>query len=199
MQSNQLSQEELTEVLRRAQEIDSASHSISGIEEYVTAAEEAGVSREATLLALRERLGVPIALPTVGEMVFAKSSDGHFYTATVQNVGDKLVSVRFMNGSDAKVPIGEIREFALNPGQKLNYHSNGMWWDAEIVRFNSEARSITMNLWGAEETVTLDKVRIRKPTSFELNKSLGLWINRAAIFLAGTGAGMILMKILTRG
>lgn len=200
MNSQQLSQEELTEVLRRAQEIETSSHHMhGGLEEYVAAAEEAGISREATLMALRERLGVPLSLPCEGEMVFAKSGDSHYYIATVTKVEDRLVHCRFMNGSDSKVALGDLREFNLNPGQKLNYQSSGMWWDAEIVRYNSEARSVTLNMWGSEETVPLERVRIRQPSNIELGKSAGIWLSRAAIFLAGSGAGIILMKLLTRG
>lgn len=199
MNMHQLSPEEHSEVLRRAQEIDNHTHDQVGVEDYVKAAEEAGISREAVLMALRERLGVPLTMPTVGEMVFAKSADGHYYAATISSIEEKDMKVRFVNGSDSRITTVDLREFNLSPGQKVNYQSSGMWWDAEIVRYNAEGRSVTVNIWGSEETVSLEKIRIRKPTSFELNKSLNAWIARAAIFLSGSGIGIILYRILTKG
>lgn len=199
MAQHELSQAELTEVLRRASEIEAATHSgTGGLEEYVRAAEEAGISREATLYALRERFGFVTDMPSQGEMVFARSADGHHYAASVVSVEGNLAKVRFVNGSEAKVSLVDIRDFGLTPGQKLSAQSSGMWFDSEVIRYNVEARSVTVNMWGSEETLPLEKVRMRKPTMFEQSASAQMWVQRAAIFLAGTGAGMLLLKLITR-
>lgn len=191
-----LSDEDLALVLRRAHEIESSGQ--GGIEDYIAAAEEAGISREATMLALKERLGQPMAPPDSGQMVFAKSADGHFYVATVSGTEGALISVRFVNGSDAKVPVADIRDFSVTPGKKLSIHSSGMWFDGEVIRFNPESRSVTMNLWGSEETVNLEKVRLRKPNALELDKNLNLWTNRIGWFVMGSGVGALILWLLTR-
>lgn len=192
-----LTEAELGEVLRRAHQIETATSS-GGFEEYIAAAEEAGISREATLLALRERFGYRTELPTEGEMVFAKSADNCYYAATVVSVEGNLARVKFVSGSEAKISVTDIRDFSLTPGQKLSIQHSGMWFDAEFMRYNAEARSVTMNLWGSEETLSLEKVRLRQPTKFEQSATAKLWVERAALFLGGTGAGFLLFKILTR-
>lgn len=68
----------LGEVVRRAQEIQDQTQLMlepnPDLEQYVKAAEEAGIHRDATMQALRERLSLPVEMFKPGEYVFAKSA-----------------------------------------------------------------------------------------------------------------------------
>ncbi|MEQ1821500.1 MAG: hypothetical protein ABL949_03235 [Fimbriimonadaceae bacterium] len=194
-----LEQNELTEILRRAQEIQATPLTvdpISGYQEYIDAAEEAGISREATLQALRERLGLPVSTPVSGQLVFAKSADGHFYPARIQSAEGHNFKLRFMNGSEATKPMTDLRELSFTPGLKLNYSSpsSGGWWTGDFVRYNQDAQTVTVTCWGHEETVPLDQIRLKATNPSTV--SAQLWIIRASQWLLAGGVGFALAWFL---
>ncbi len=196
-----LTQDELNEVLRRAQQIqDVTAQPAPDLEEYVNAAEEAGISREATLQALRERLGYPVDTPLPGNLVFARSADGHFYIGKLERVDGQKATVKFLNGSVVPVTQGDLREITLGPGQKVNYFSpsTAMWLNAPVVRVNMEAMTATVNTWGTEETVPLEKVRLLTTQIGTVARQANVWLG--SVFMAvGTGVvGFLLGWLLHR-
>src|SRR6185369_27535 len=115
-------EEELGETLRRAREIaahgERADHE-AAYEGYVRAAEEMGISREAVLQALCERLLIPAEQFAAGHTVFAPSMDGCWYLAEILSTGDLVASVRFLSGGERTVPLADLRPASLVPGRRL--------------------------------------------------------------------------------
>lgn len=190
-----LQQNELTDILRRAQEIQEQApteRALSTYQQYIEAAEEAGISREATIQALRERLGMPVDAPTAGQLVFALSADGHYYPARILSGDETKYRIQFMNGSEATRSITDLRELSFIPGQKLTYYSasSGIWWTGDVVRFNEAANSVTVASWGDEETVPLDKVRLPKTSGLQV-AATSVYL-RVVQFLVAGGIGFAL-------
>src|SRR5574339_280004 len=99
-----LSDDELRDVLTRAEEIQRSSRSVdtmqSEIEAVVGAGEAVGLDRVAIERALRERLDVTLSPPSPGSLVFAQSADGKFYVAEVLSASGDSVRVKFLRGSE---------------------------------------------------------------------------------------------------
>ena len=195
-------QEGTAELLRRAQEIDEQTRlMLQPYPEYtelIHAAEEAGIARDATLQALRERMSLPVQAFEPGTKVFAKSADGHFYAATLEKIQGRTAHIRFVNGSEHIADMTDLRMFSLTPGQKVQFHapSYGMWVMAEIVRFNRDSGSVTVNAWYQEETVALEKLRLGKERgSAPIGSHAKLWIVGAAALIAGTGLGVLISTL----
>lgn len=197
--------EEATSVLRRAQEI----HEQTGlllqprpeIEELVRAAEEAGIARDATMQALRERLSLPAETLEEGTRTFAKCPDGAYYASRVVEVSGRKATVRFMSGGESLVDVTDLRPLSLPPGLRLQYHSPiySMWTGGQVVRVNLEGGSITVNCWGQEETVPLEKVRLpRERAPIEYTDRARLTFVGLVSALVGTGIGAALMHFLSR-
>lgn len=160
-----LNDEELRDVLARAQEISLEQSYVlreDEVAQYVDAAAEAGIPRDATLQALRERLALIHPHLSEGQLVFAKSGDGRFHAARLVKVETNSATVRFVSGGESVLKLDELRAFSLTPGSKLQHYSSlyGSWITAQVTRFNAEANSVTLSTWGTEETVPLDKVRL---------------------------------------
>jgi hypothetical protein len=197
-----LSQEEMGEVLRRAQEIERQPLLLAGepseLEQFVQAAEEAGISREATLQALRERLSPPVDQLAEGMLVFAKTERGHFYVGRVLGAEGLTARLMFLSGGEGTVDVRDIRPFSMTPGRHFEAFVWGWWYRVELVRYNHESKAVTVNCWGSEATVPLEKVRLaaeRKPRRHA-------WPTWATTFAAGvatgTGIGAALLYWLTR-
>lgn len=197
----QLEPELLSDVLRRAQEIQSAQalHH-NDLEEYLVAAEEAGISREATQQALRERLGFPTHVPAPGEYVFARSADRHFYMAKLEAVNGQSATVKFLNGGHATVSITDLREVALSPGQRLNYlsPSMSMWVTQPVVRYNRDTLTVTFNYWGTEETVSVEQVRLLNNAPLSISDQAKLRMGMVWSALGGGVVGLVIGLLLRR-
>lgn len=196
---------EMEEVLKRAQEIhDQTKHlavTEDEVEGFVKAAEEAGLSRDATLQALRERLGYGEDAFEPGANVFAKSTDGHYYIAKVVSKSGTRATVRFCTGGEDTVSTIDLRAFSMVPGRKLQYFSpsSSWWWDADVVRVNVEGGSITVRCWGMEETVPFEKVRLPKEHKpLTSSERASLWMVGVSAALTGGAAGALLTYFLTR-
>lgn len=199
MERQVLSSEELSEVLRRAQEIEATGSGGTDLEAYVTAAEEAGISREATMQALRERLGYPLAATQSGETVFARSADGHFYAAKVEQVNGQMATVRFLNGAEVKLPLSDLRELNLTPGRKLSYMSKdmSMWVNGQVVTFNAQTQKVEIENWGSKENVSLDKVRLLSQDVFRrASNAANLWAMRLWWLAGGIGLGFLIERFV---
>lgn len=205
LESNHLDDATLGEVVKRAQEIQDQTQLMlephPDLEQYVRAAEEAGIHRDATMQALRERLSFPIEQFKPGEYVFAKSADGFYYAAVLHHIEGRKAKVEFISGSEHFCDAADLRLFSLTPGQKIGYFSksSGMWWEGQLSKFSREKKQITVSSWGENETVPLEKVRLPRdvqvlPMSFRAK----MWAVGVASALSGGVIGAILMKLLMR-
>lgn len=125
-----LTDDELRDVLARAEEIQRASRHgaemTAELEAVIGAAEEVGLARPAVERALRERLALPAAPPAVGALTFARSADDKFYAAEVLSVSAEGVRVRFLRGSEHVVTLDQLRPCAFLPGERVV--CNWPWW-----------------------------------------------------------------------
>jgi hypothetical protein len=197
--------EAVGDVLRRAQEIDGQTRQMlepyPEYSELIRAAEEAGIARDATLQALRERLSLPVKEFEPGTRVFAKSADGHYYAATLDRVQGRTAHLRFVNGSEHVADMTDLKMFSLTPGQKVMFHSSsyGMWIGGEVVRFNRESGSVTVIAWYQEETVPLEKVRLGKErAALAIGDRARYWGIAIACAVTGGLVGAVLTVLLKR-
>lgn len=195
----------LGEVVRRAQEIQDQTQLMlepnPDLEQYVKAAEEAGIHRDATMQALRERLSLPVEMFKPGEYVFAKSADGFYYTALLMAIEGRKAKVEFLTGSEHYCDASDLRLFSLTPGQKISYFSkgSGMWWEGQLTKFNRDKKTVTVTNWGDSETVALEKVRLPRDVQvLPMTYRVRLWAVGIASALSGGIVGAILLKLLTR-
>ena len=198
-------QEGTADLLRRAQEIDEQTRlMLQPYPEYtelIHAAEEAGIARDATLQALRERMSLPVQAFEPGTKVFAKSADGHFYAATLEKIQGRTAHIRFVNGSEHVADMTDLRMFSLTPGQRVQFHSPsyGMWVTAEIVRFNRDSGSVVVNAWYQEEMVPLEKVRLGKDRrTISVSEKTRMFMFGVASAIGGGAIGAVLTWLLTR-
>lgn len=205
-ESKHLDDATLGEVVKRAQEIQDQTQLMLAphpdLEQYVQAAEEAGIHRDATMQALRERLSFPIENFKPGEYVFAKSADGFYYIAVLHAIEGRKAKVEFISGSEHFCDASDLRLFSLTPGQKVSYYSKGygMWWEAQLSKFSRENQQVTVTSWGEAETVALDKVRLPKDVQVvPMSLRTKMWAIGVASALSGGVVGAILMKLLFRG
>lgn len=185
--SSSFSPDELSEILARAHEIEAQRGEsllqLPEVAEILDAAEEAGLNREATMQALRERLYEQRTEWAPNDLVFAASDDGHSYPAIVTDLPGKAVEVRFMNGTKVRLEASAVTPFSLTPGRKLQFLNQtfGMWTDGEVVRYNEDGRSVTLSLWGKDNTVSLEHVRVKKPSPIlaiqtSLKQKVAIWL-----------------------
>lgn len=147
-----LSEEERRTTLRRAVEIAQSSESVEAtieaedeLELYLKASEEAGVPRAATLQALKERLLVPIEAHKPGDLVFAPSTDGRLYIATIVRLDNTSAIVKFLKSGELPVALSDLRPLGLVPGRKLQYRKDGMWWDGTLKTYDTEAQVVELD------------------------------------------------------
>lgn len=197
-----LSDEELAAVVNRAHEIhslqDRLEESKGSLDEYVRAAEEMGVPREAMVQALNERFAFLTREIEPGQLVFAKSGDGRHYAAKVVAVNKDAVAVRFLNGGDGTVGRHELQEASFAPGTDYEYHSPSymMHLKASVVRYDRDAMTVTFNYWGTEETVPLSKVRTAKPRT--PGKGMPPWVLNVVIAASSGAIGALVMWLVMR-
>lgn len=194
--------DQIREVLARAEAIQ-ARQSLrlddsAEVEALVSAASEAGLSRDAVLQALRERLQAA-APPEPGETAFAKSADGHSYLAEVVEVKDHSVKVAFLGGGRAEVRPNDIVGFSPSPGSlvQARYPTWG-WCNSTILGYDEKRKVLTVSdNMGFEYKFPISEIRLPRPkTRSEL--SLHRFLVGAALFLSGAGAGALILRLLTR-
>ncbi len=197
-----LNQEQLREVLARAEEIQRESgSSISEreVDQLINAASEVGLSREAVLQALRERVDL-VEPPKAGERVFAASTDGHFYPARVVSVSDTSARVRFQRGTEHNLRLNELRPFAFIPGQRVVCLWPWWgWWTCDVVSYDEAGDELKVTDGWTERTFAAAEVRLPKEKSRtrpEWKARVTVWVLSAAA--AGGAIGSLLTWLLTR-
>jgi len=195
----------LTEVILRAQEISAQTNLMltpdhPEVEEYIRAAEEAGIPREATIQALRERLAFPLEAFTVGENVFALSADGRHYVAKLLSLEGRQAKVHFLSGSDHVCDVTDLRLFSLTPGQKLNYFSkkHQMRVHGRLENYDRDGEIATFHCMGISETIPIGEIRLPLDVPAKKSGPIPLWLIGVASALGGGIVGAILMSLLTK-
>lgn len=197
-----MDQDELRQLLTRAEEIQAQSNVDVRLDEelrqVVAAAEEAGLDRESIMRALKERKSLVRPLAE-GELVFARSADGHSYPARLTSVDALSATVKFLNGGDSVQSLEDVRRLAVIPGMKLEVPwPNWGWWPANVVSFDVENSKVKMNDgWGNEHTFHISDVRLRAPEP-DWKQRAFTWGHMGLAALGGTAVGMLLMKLLAR-
>lgn len=197
----ELQQNEIQEILERAQEISEESQALidSDLRAYIDAAEEAGVPRDAALQAFREKLAGSIEQYQEGKLVFATAGDGWYNIARLVELRGSHAQVHFLSGGEANVAITDLRPFSVAPGHKLHFLYYGMWSEADVVSINRENMTVLMNYWGTKEEVPLGQVRLKdRRNAKPMAEQAKMWLYGAAMFLGGTAVGAVVMKILSR-
>jgi hypothetical protein len=213
MQSLHLSDQDLRETLQRAREIAEQSRDLvateESCEEYLRAAEEVGIPRQAVLQALRERFLIPAEPFEVGQMVFAPSMDGFWYPAELLSITPHTAKVRFVSGGEHTCAAGDLRPLALVPGRKLQADVKGWGWYKSVVeRYDPEGGKVHIvhDDWaGTKERVPLHKLRLApehaepaRKEELDAAAAAKRAVQRATL-LAGTvgvGLGLLLSKLL---
>ena len=195
-----LTDEELRDVLARAQEIDRAARHgdewNAELAAIVGAAEEVGLSRQAIEQALAERLNLPATPPVVGSLTWARSADGKYYVAEVLATSEEGIHVRFLRGSEHRLALDELRRCALIPGERVVCNWPG-WgrWTCTVVAYDSETRQIELSDgWGSTETLSVSEVWLAPAKT---NSRAARRRTYATLLAAGAAAGALIGSIVT--
>lgn len=197
--------ERLRTILQRAEEIEFSASVGTGLsradEELVAAAQEAGLSREAVEQALRERFALENMHLQVGSLVFAQSSDRHFYPAKISAIEGAAVRVEFASGGEHTVSRMEIKPFTVLPGQMINvpWPSWG-WWNSRVISFDREQMKVRVSdNFGSELTVPISETRLAPELApSEARDRLRQWLTYAAISLSSGVVGALIMRAILR-
>ena len=194
-----LSDEELREVLARAEEIQLGSRSIdtmqAEMEVVIGAGEAVGLTRPAIERALRERFDVAAVAPVSGSLVFAQSADGKYYVAEVVSTGADSIRVRYLRGSEHTVTPDQVRPCAFLPGEKVV--ANWPWWGpwtCTVIKYDAARQKVKLSDgWGETKSFNIAEVwqSSRKPWSGRF-RIAATWLS------VGVGLGTILGAALTR-
>ncbi|MBS1706129.1 MAG: hypothetical protein JST40_09665 [Armatimonadetes bacterium] len=190
--------EELREVLIRAEQIQS--QQVVNVDQevetetIVQAAEEAGLSRDAVLQALQERLALTQASTQPGAIVMAESADGHFYAARVISSDTVAAKVKFLSGGEQSLPLNKIKPFSPVPGTQFSCPwQNWGWWNCKVVSYDSDnMRLLVTDGWGNQQGFHISEVRQNKERSPQSNQSLYY------LYLGLTGFGGMVLGFVIR-
>ncbi len=200
----QLTEEELIQTFRRAEEIaehlpDSSSpdNSLAQYDLYIRTAEELGIPQAAILQALREKHFVPTENFKIGDIVFAPSTDNALYPATITRIDDEgQVIVRFVSGGDQSISSGDVRSLSLVPGRSIQVEYSaiyegvtGMWQNVKIVAFDAESLTATVSWNTLEITAPLAKLRI-PPAKVKAQVGVRPLLIKAILIAGGLGTGL---------
>ncbi len=195
-----LTDEELDDVLARAQEIDRAARQgdewTVELAAVIGAAEEVGLSRQAVQQALAERFIVSASPPAIGSLTWARSADRRLYVAEVLATSEEGILVRFLGGGEHRVDLGELRPWTLLPGQRVGCDWPG-WgpWTCTVIAYDSEKGEVELSDgWGSKKTFPVSKIWLApaKADSRAPRKR-----TYATLFAAGAVAGALIGSIVT--
>lgn len=195
-----MSNDDVNAVLLRADQIQRAElrgANEAEMQRFIERAEASGYSRAAVLQALRERFGVTAAPLTVGERVFAQSSDGKYHVATVVSLAPGEARVRYLRGSERAIPSDEVRPFVLAPGERIGVNWP-MWgpWSCELVSYDEAKGTVKLSdRWGSERSFPISEIWLEPPSASSDFGSIMFW---AAVLGAGGVIGGIATTILSR-
>lgn len=187
-----LTDEELHDVLARAEEIQRASRHADEVsaelEVVIGAASEVGIARAAVEQALRERTDLSVTPPEVGTLAFARSADGKFYVAEVLSISTDGVRVRFLKGSEHLVTLDQLRRCSFIPGERVV--CNWPWWGpwtCTVVSYDKAKQRLKLSDgWGDTKVFPVSEVWIAPPKKADA----GTARTRLFVALIGAGAGL---------
>ena len=200
-----LTDDELRDVLARAEEIQRASlrgdELNAELEAVVGAAGEVGIARHAVERALRERVDIFATPPTIGTQVFAESADGKFYVADVLSIGDEGVRVRFLRGSEHVVANDQIRPCAFIPGERVM--CNWPWWGpwtCTVIAYDAAKQRLRLDdRSGTTKTFPVSEVWLPPARKAEHQARTRVYVTLLAAGAAvGALAGSIVTALLLR-
>jgi hypothetical protein len=188
-----LSDDQLREILDRAEEIQLATRNrnelSAEVEGLIEAAAAVGVGRSAVERALRERLDFSMTPPAVGALVFAQSADRKYYVAEVLSSSPEAVDVRFLRGGEHSVTLDQLRPCALLPGQKVAVY--WPWWGpwtCTVLSYDARGQWVKVtDGWGEERIFPIADVWLNPKRNWSLTDSTR---TRIAVKLMGAGAGI---------
>jgi hypothetical protein len=201
-----LSQEEVRDTLRRAEEIAATRLTVATsaeetvpVEEFVRAAEEVGISREAVLAALQEReanASLPGRTFRLEEKVWAVSADGFTYPAKVIDVQGERVRVHFLNGGEHEVAASTLQPLALMPGLEVQCVDKDWGWaKGKIQKYDANKGHLEIHTtFETKKKVPVASIRLAPPRSSR-ELAVRQVVLRASL-LSGT-AGIILGYLLS--
>lgn len=194
-----LTDQELRDVLTRAEEIERAARRGDAwnteLAAVIGAAEEVGLSRQAVERALAERLDLPTTPPVAGSLTWARSADGRFYAAEVLSVTEDGARARFLRGSEHHLTFDELRPCAFMPGQRVACHWP-MWgpWTCTVVAYDAAKQRVKLSDgWGYTKTFPVSEVWLA-PAQSDLRTR---WRVPAMLLGLGAAAGALLGSIIT--
>jgi hypothetical protein len=201
MTAMRLTDDELRDVLTRAEEIQRASlHDAemnAELEALIGAAEEVGLARTAVERALRERLALPAPPPAVGALTFARSADRKFYVAEVLSISTEGVRVRFLRGSELLVTPDQLRPCAFIPGERVV--CNWPWWGpwtCTVVTYDAVKQRVKLSDgWGDTKTFPVEEVWLAPARKGE-NSGTRTRVY-ATLIGVGAGVGALVASIIT--
>lgn len=195
-----LTDEELRDLLARAEEIERASRHGEAwnaeLAAVIGAAEEVGISRQAVERALTERLDLPAPPPVVGSLTWARSADDKFYVAEVLSVSEEGARVRFLRGSEHRLTLDDLRPFAFIPGGRVAC-SWPMWgpWTCTVVAYDSVKRRVKLSDgWGYTRTFPVSEVWLDPATAEPKAARRRVY---ATLLGAGAAGGALIGAIIT--
>lgn len=194
-----LTDEELQDVLSRAEEIQRAARQgpewNSELAAVISAAEEVGFSRRAVERALSERLNLPTK-PVVGSLTWARSADGKSYVAEVLSTSDDGAHVRFLGGSEHDLTIDQLRPCAFIPGERVVV--NWPWWGpwtCSVVAYDAAKKRVKLNDgWGYTRTFPVSEVWLAPDKAKPGAARQRIYMTLLGV---GAGAGAIIGSIIT--
>ncbi|MBK6779191.1 MAG: hypothetical protein IPG75_06380 [Gemmatimonadetes bacterium] len=195
-----LTDDELRDILARAEELDSVARRgaerTADVAALIGAAEEVGLSRRAVERALAERLDLPLAPPTVGSLAWARSIDGRCYVAEVLATTPESTQVRFLRGGEHAIPTEGVRPCGFLPGERVSCDWP-MWgpWTGTVVAYTPERQRIKLSDgWGSTRTFRVSEVWLA-PAAAAPERDR----RRASMVLLGIGGavGALLGSLLT--
>lgn len=198
-----MTQEEIEKVLARAQEIQNSPDGASDHDELVKSAEEAGISRNAMLQALRERVGFADVPLCPGDYVFAISADGDKHVAEFVEQKDNVVTVKFVNGTVAKLLPTAIQPLRMLPGERVDCEwSKGRWEKCTIEEYKPEDKWVYVVGPGNDKRYfNLEEIRLLSDERKLAVHPPNPWLARLPYIAWGLGGaviGALLMWLLNR-
>ena len=190
--------DELRSVLARAAEIQFAERpGGADLEKFIAEAEKAGYMRTALERALRERFGEVQTPPAVGELAFARSTDGRYYVAKVLSQSGDRSRVQFLVGGERDVQGDELRQFSLMPGERVSV-AWPMWgnWSCTVMQYDSQYGTVKLSdRWGSEALFPISAVWVEAPTP---SRGVGHAAMLAGAILGGGMLGAVITALLLR-
>lgn len=212
MLRSRLSETDLAQVVRRAQEIETGAalrfEDDPEVVATVNAMVESGISRDAAMQALRERLepSEELALPVQAdfapdEMVWAASADGWCYPARVISRQGSDFKILYMSGSEGTVAASSLQRFNIHPGLKVHILQSGMWVEADVTSYNKIAQTLNASYYWTPVSVSMDAVKLKDKSKEvplpaqlqQIKDNLGVYIG---VLCTGGGLGFALAAIL---